>query len=331
MIRCPECSTLNSPESPACSNCGLLLAVIVEQPKRRRDDLEAQRRRANDKELTSCPFCHGQIEEGSVRCRHCSDIVNDEYRISRAMKRRAQINYASWVAYTLGLLALLVFRPVGLIAIGTGLLLSIIYYAIPVEGVPTLKGEGRWQRFWFFLRRQFAMERVSVPIPHFPKSRLVFVGTPVLAAVIGYFANFVLLQQPMNDILQSSKSFAGMTVSTHFEYWVVPGVIVYDLKSIGPNQSPLDVYGALLEYAKSQRNNPIRRVDLKYRGELRFSIDGATFRRAGDEYAKKNLDWVLFEFPRLAKPEGHLQQVSVPGGELVAFHRHWYVNDFASR
>ena len=43
------------------------------------------------------------------------------------------MNYASWVAYLFGLGALLVFRPVGLLSIAPDLLLSIVYYAIPVE------------------------------------------------------------------------------------------------------------------------------------------------------------------------------------------------------
>ena len=68
-----------------------------------------------------------------MRCRHCSEIVNDDYYRARAQRVRSRVNYASWIAYLFGLGALLVFRPVGLVSIGAGLLLSILYYAIPVE------------------------------------------------------------------------------------------------------------------------------------------------------------------------------------------------------
>ena len=59
--------------------------------------------------------------------------------------------------------------------------------------------------------------------------KLVFVGTPLIAALIGYSANLFLLQQPMNDVLKQNAAFRGMKVSAHYEYWVVPGVVVYDL------------------------------------------------------------------------------------------------------
>lgn len=62
--------------------------------------------------------------------------------------------------------------------------------------------------------------------------KLVFVGTPLVAALIGYSTNLFLLQEPVNDILKESKAFNGMEVSAHYQYWVVPGVVVYDLQGL---------------------------------------------------------------------------------------------------
>src|SRR5258706_4100724 len=143
-MRCPECHVLNESDAAVCTNCGLiLLKKVVEQASQRRaEDYAGYKRRARDKQVTPCPFCHGDITMSVVRCRHCSEIVDDDYYRARARTTRSRVNYASWVAYLFGLAALLVFRPVGVVSIGAGLPLSILYYAIPAEP-PQTKGSGR--------------------------------------------------------------------------------------------------------------------------------------------------------------------------------------------
>src|SRR6185295_15960409 len=172
----------------------------------------------------------GEIPPSAIRCKHCSEIVNEDYYRDRAQRTRARVNYASWVAYLFGLAALIVFRPVGLVSIGTGLLLSILYYAIPVEP-PAPRGTRRG-RFFTTLRKQMKIERVAISLPALRNKKLIFVGTPLLAALIGYSANLFLLQVPVNEILHRNAAFNGMEVSAHYQYWVVPGVVVYDLQKL---------------------------------------------------------------------------------------------------
>jgi predicted nucleic acid-binding Zn ribbon protein len=332
-MRCPECHTETEPDSAACGNCGLLLIAV--QPKHRRaEDFAVQKRRASDRDsdlaldAAACPFCAGAIPSNAIRCMHCSEIVNQDYYRERAQRIRARINYASWVAYLFGLLALIVFRPVGLVSIGTGLLLSIAYYAIPVE--PPAPRGARRGKFTAFLRRQMKFERVAISIPAFKNKKLIFVGTPLIAALVGYSANLFLLQEPVNDILHRNSAFAGMEVSAHYEYWVVPGVVVYDLQKLSFRQTPIDVHTAFLEFAKKLRTRRYSRVNLSYHGITKFSIDGNGFRKLGDEYAKRNFDFVLYSFPRLFHPEDHVHGPE-PGTSdrdaLLVFHRQWYGED----
>ncbi|HEX4682242.1 MAG TPA: hypothetical protein VH277_06025 [Gemmatimonadaceae bacterium] len=259
---------------------------------------------------------------------HCSEIVNADYYRDRAQRTRLRINHASWVAYLFGLAALLVFRPVGLVSIGIGLLLSIFYYAIPVEP-PTPRGTRRG-RFASFLRRQMKFERVAISLPAMRNKKLVLVGTPLLAALVGYGANVFLLQEPVNDIIHRNSAFAGMQISAHYEYWIVPGVVVYDLRKLSLRQTPIDVHTAFLEFAQKLRTRRYSRVELSYHGTTKFSIDGNGFRRLGEEYAKRNFDFVLYSFPRLFHPEDHAHAPE-PGTSdrdaLLEFHRQWYGND----
>ena len=88
-----------------------------------------------------------------------------------------------------------------------------------------------------------------------------------------------------------------MKVSAHYQYWVVPGVVVYDLKGLSVRQTPIDVHTAFLEFAKKLKEKRYSRVDLSYKGTTKFSIDGASFAQLGKEYAKRNFDYVLYNVP----------------------------------
>ncbi|HMC20262.1 MAG TPA: hypothetical protein VKL19_00285 [Thermoanaerobaculia bacterium] len=324
-MRCPECHATYEPGATVCTSCGLLLLGPA-APKRRAEDLASQRRRAAD-QTTLCQFCQGEIPPNAIRCKHCSEIVNEDYYRERARRIRARVNYASWVAYLFGLAALLVFRPVGLLSVAAGLLLSILYYAIPVEPPKT---SGKRVSLTTRLRRQLKMERVAIPIPHFRNKKLVFVGTPLIAALIGYSANVFLLQEPMNQVLRENAAFRGMEVSAHYEYWIVPGVVVYDLRELSFRQTPIDVHTAFLEFAKKLRERRYHRIQLSYRGTTKFEIDGSAFRRLGEEYAKRNFDYVLYKFPRLfrpSKPGGDVPANASDRDALLKFHRQWYGED----
>ncbi len=328
-MHCPECHAAYEPGSTVCNSCGLIL-INSAQPKRRAEDLASAKRRAAD-QVVSCQFCKAEIRTDAIRCKHCGEIVNDDYYRQRAQRMRARVNYVSWVAYIFGLGALLVFRPVGLLSVAAGLLLSIVYYAIPVEP-PQLAGRKKIS-LSARIRSQMKLERVAIPIPHLGSKRLIFVGTPLVAALIGYSANLFLLQEPMNQVLHDNASFEGMHVSTHYQYWIVPGVVVYDLRDLSVRQTPIDVHTAFLEFAKKVRERKIRRVQLSYRGTAKFEIDGAAFHRLGDEYAKQNFDYVLYKFPHLfrATRPSHVNDNGSARDALVQFHREWYGRDVLTR
>lgn len=322
-MRCPECGVANESDRTACSGCGLLL-FNVKSVKRRQEDVLHQKRRDSDASKIECPFCQGQVQLGALHCKHCGQIVSDEYRQDIAQRRRAQINYASWVAYIFGLVILLFFRPVGLLSIGAGLLLSIVYYAIPVETYSPKKKQAK-RSLLQFLKRQFRFERTEMAVPRFGSKKLIFIGTPALAALIGFIANQLFLQRPMDQILHDNDAYKGMSVSAHYEYWVVPGVIVYDLKTVGSKQTPLDVHTAFLEYAKKMQGTKFRRVELSYRGAKKFDIEGPVFHRIGQEYQKKNFGYVLFDFPRLLRPSAAGRKASDDSRQaLIEVHKAWY-------
>lgn len=346
-MRCPECKALNQADAAACESCGLLLIaaappsdiipIVAEPPKKRRaEDFAVQRRRASDMErrhrretdgeTTQCQFCNGTVVSKAIRCKHCSEVLDEDFYRERAQRLRARMNYASWVMYLFGLGALLVFRPVGILSIAAGLLLSIAYYAVPVEP-PSSPRSKRQTGLGTLIRRQLKMERVAIPIPALRNKKLIFVGTPLVAALIGYSANLFLLQEPVNDILAENAAFSGMKVSAHYQYYVIPGVVVYDLEGLSVRQTPLDVQTALLEFAKRVKEKRYSRIDLAYQGQHKFSIDGASFMKLGQEYADRNFDYVLYKLPRLLRGENGTTINGADRDALLEFHRKWYGND----
>jgi hypothetical protein len=349
-MHCPQCHSRNEESDPACLSCGLILLNVqldetnplsstmdetstLALPHRRAEDGAVKKRRARDREMLPCKFCGAEIRAKAVRCRYCSEIVNEQYYRARSAKLRARVNYASWIAYLFGLAALLVFRPVGLVSIAAGLLLSIAYYAIPVDPPPT-SASGKKASFFSRLKRQLRLERVAVPIPHLRNKKLILVGTPLIAALIGYSANLFLLQEPMNDVLKESTSFNGMSVSAHYKYWVVPSVVEYDLQSLTVRQTPIDVHAALLKFAERVRSKRFSQIDISYHGTPKFSVDGASFQRVGDEYAKHNLAYALYTFPRTARPVGASKPAPAALSDrdaLLQFHQQWYGDDPMTR
>ena len=326
-MHCPECHSLNEPDSAACGSCGLLM--INAAPKRRAEDLAVKRRRQSDLDTATCRFCSGAIPANAVRCKHCSEVIDEDFYRERAQRIRSRVNYASWVMYLFGLGALLVFRPVGVLSIAAGLLLSIAYYAIPVEPPSSPRSKKR-TGFGTLIRRQLKMERVAIPLPALRHKKLVFVGTPLVAALIGYSANLFLLQEPVNDIIRENSAFHGMKVSAHYQYWIVPGVIVYDLEGVSFRQTPIDVHTAFLEFARKLKAKRYSRVDISYKGTTKFTVDGASFMQIGEQYAKRNFDYVLYEVPRLLRPAAGTQPIDKTTDDrdaLLQFHRSWYGED----
>jgi predicted nucleic acid-binding Zn ribbon protein len=330
-MRCPECKALIEPDAAACASCGLLLLNAA--PKRRAEDLAVKKRRSSDLDSAECRFCSGAVPPNAIRCKHCSEVLDENFYRERAQRLRSRINYASWVLYLFGLGALLVFRPVGVLSIAAGLLLSIAYYAVPVEP-PSSPRSKRKSSFGTMIRRQLKLERVAIPLPALRNKKLVFVGTPLVAALIGYSANLFLLQEPVNDILHENAAFRGMEVSAHYQYYVIPGVVVYDLQGLSFRQTPIDVHTAFLEFANKLKAKRYSRVDLSYKGTTKFSIDGASFMKMGQEYANRNFEYVLYNVPRLFRPAEGTQPIPADANDrdsLLEFHRRWYGQDVLTR
>lgn len=301
MLRCPECRVVRDPSAASCTSCGLIF-LSTAHPLRRDED---KQRRVSDALKQECPACLARVDEGALRCRHCGEILDPRYRAVRARRLRAQLNYASWVAYLLGVVTLFIFRPVGIIAIGAGLMLSIAYYAIRIDE-PSVDSDdeeeedGQKANGLSSLKRQFGLETVTLQHPRFPALRTAVMGTPLLIAAIGWAFNYSVVQIPANDAISSVARLADIDVNAHLGWFVDPGTLVLDFDKKSRDIEPDDVRESLIVLSRGL-DRDYDRIVVRYRGED-VEIDPATFgalgRASGDD-----LDLLLEGLPgQLAPP-----------------------------
>ncbi len=171
-----------------------------------------------------------------------------------------------------------------------------------------------------------------------PPLLALFVVAP-LVILAGVFAfNYLTLQRPLNDVLQSDTRNAGVDVSAHYGYFLVPSVLVFEVKSISGTNSRLDVSRVLLQFAEKMRGISFSSVELAYGGKTKFKISGAYFKTLGDEYSWQNPVYTLRTFPSNVKnPDGSQAYSDWSGGifavtakqmeDLNDLHDKWYWND----
>ena len=129
-----------------------------------------------------------------------------------------------------------------------------------------------------------------------------------------------------------------MGIKAHYGGYINPDVLVYDLRDVPGDKSRLDVMRVVLQYADRLKEQEFETVELAYRGDIRFSVDGAYFQELGQEYEFQNPVYTLRTFPEHVNGlDGTPAFGTWTGGlfgvlgrqmeDLNRFHDQWYLND----
>jgi hypothetical protein len=178
------------------------------------------------------------------------------------------------------------------------------------------------------------------------KSRKTGTTTFKLGALIGglailvYVFNYVNLQSPMSQVVESDPRNSGIEVAVHYGYYIDLSTITYDLRSIEGQKSMMDVFRVLLQYAASVKDKRFDRVELCCRGQMKFLVSGEYFQQLGREYAAQNPVYTMRTFSEnLVTPDGQRAFPVWTGGLLGVlqkqmedfneFHQRWYIRDLA--
>lgn len=154
-----------------------------------------------------------------------------------------------------------------------------------------------------------------------------------------YYFNYYNLQKPMNKILIDDYRNEGISVTVHYEYYINPSVLVFNLKEISGSNSRIDVFRVFLQYADRLWDTEFEEVVLQYRGQTKFLLDGDYFSKVGLEYDYQNAAYTMRTFPYHVKSpsgsfvysrnygEGMLGGLNTELGNFTDFHDKWYWND----
>ena len=125
--------------------------------------------------------------------------------------------------------------------------------------------------------------------------------------------------------LQASRALEGrddVTGYAYYQYGVVPNKIVFDVWDVGYNASPADVFGAFLDFSYEMRGREFDEVILSFKGEQKFLLPGAYFRRVGVERSHANPVYLIRTLPENAlKPTGGHAFSKWTGGALGVLSR----------
>lgn len=164
-------------------------------------------------------------------------------------------------------------------------------------------------------------------------------GAVALVLLIASF-NYIGLQHAMAKVEDSDSRNDGIEVFAHYKYFVNPNVLVYDLRNVADTSSPLDVTRTLLQFAERQKDKQFAHVELAFKGERKFVMEGTYFRELGQEYGVQNAAYTLRTLPQnLYKPDGSKAFGEWTGGllgvlarqmdDFRSWHQAWYIEDLA--
>jgi len=167
------------------------------------------------------------------------------------------------------------------------------------------------------------------------------IGVILSTAMIISGVNYFNLQRSVAEVKENDSRNKGIEVFAHYQYFVNPNVLVFDLRNVAPTSSPIDVTRTLLQFAERQKDRSFKNVELSFKGEHRFLMEGDYFRKLGQEYSGQNPAYTLRMLPQnLYKPNGSRAFGEWTGGfigvltrqmeDFSSWHRAWYIDDLVA-
>jgi hypothetical protein len=163
---------------------------------------------------------------------------------------------------------------------------------------------------------------------------LALIGAAVL------LGNYVFVHRHLASVLDADPRNKGVVAFAHYDRFVMPGTIVFDLRAVADTTSPADIFRVLLQFAASQKESEYSAIKLAFRGEPKFLLKGNYFHTLGTEYGTQNPVYTMRTLPEnLYRPDGTPAFGTWTGGllgvlgkqmeDFTEFHKQWYINDLA--
>ena len=166
----------------------------------------------------------------------------------------------------------------------------------------------------------------------------------VLILLIGSIAafNYIKVIKPYDEIYESDPRNKGVEISVHYQNYINPKILVFSVDSIAPSNSMADVFRVLWSYAGKMKSEKFDKVELAYKGNVRFYVSGTHFQNIGMEYGIQNPVYVIRTFPENIYTKDGLRAFNVWTGGVIGvtgkqmedfneLNKKWYLNDLLKK
>lgn len=163
------------------------------------------------------------------------------------------------------------------------------------------------------------------------------VGALVVAVAVW---NYASVSNPVASRLSQDARNAKVSLWAYHQYGLVPWVLVVDLRRVDDQAAAADVLRVLFQTAEGLKDAKFERVVLTYRGSAKLMMDGAYFRKVGQEFETQNPIYAMRTLPEnIQKLDGSAAYGTWTGGllgvlskqmeDLGKFSEDWYLRDVA--
>jgi hypothetical protein len=163
-------------------------------------------------------------------------------------------------------------------------------------------------------------------------------GIIALFIVFIFLWNLVVLQIPINNRIKSDTRNEGISIKVHYKYYINPKTLVFNIKEISGSNSAADVFRTFLISSAELKDKKFDKVELAYKGNIKFYITGEYFNTIGSEYGDQNVVYTIRTFPEnVYLPSGNLAYSTWSGGLLGVLSKqmddfndlckNWFLND----
>lgn len=170
-------------------------------------------------------------------------------------------------------------------------------------------------------------------------SRVIYVLAAPLAVVVAIASwNYVGVHKQVSQVIKADPRNSGIDVIAHYQWFVNPPTVVFDLRGVSEDKSALDVTRTLLQFSDQMKARSFDRVILSYKGNPRFMLKGNYFHTIGTEYGVQNPMYTLRTLPEnIYNLDGSSAFSTWTGGalgvlgkqieDLTEFNKRWYLSD----
>lgn len=162
----------------------------------------------------------------------------------------------------------------------------------------------------------------------------------VFVVIIGgiYLFNYLTLIQPVLKTVDSDDRNTGIEFELHYKSYVIPNVLVFDLKDVAEDKAVADVFRVLLETSSVLKEKDFEFIELAFKGTSKFKLKGDFFKELGENFEIQNPVYTLRTFPEnLIDMQGQAAYSKWTGGLLGVlnkqmedfsdFNKKWYLDD----